>query len=80
MSYYLIKNYFFLPSPPFRLCHRLPFVSAVASLLSLPSPSFRLCRRLPLLLRRRRQAAVVYIHLKDTLLDTSYRNIIANAP
>src|SRR6266566_353194 len=29
---------------------RLPFVSAVASLLSLPSPPFRLCCRLPLLL------------------------------
>src|SRR6266567_6131459 len=35
------------PSPPFRLCRRLPFVSAVASLSSLPSPPFRLCRRLP---------------------------------
>src|SRR6266704_2060749 len=52
-------------SPPFRLCRRLPFVSAVASLSSLPSPPFRLCRRLPLLLRRRRKGAAGYIPPED---------------
>src|SRR6266699_360978 len=55
----------YLPSPPFRLCRRLPFVSAVASLSSLPSPPFRLCRRLPLLLRRRRKGAAGYIPPED---------------
>src|SRR6266566_1576650 len=54
-----------MPSPPFRLCRRLPFVSAVASLSSLPSPPFRLCRRLPVLLRRRRKGAAGYIPPED---------------
>src|SRR6266576_2010570 len=64
-------------SPPFRLCRRLPFVSAVASLSSLPSPPFRLCRRLPLLLRRRRKGAAGYIS-PENASPQRYHNTATN--
>src|SRR6266700_4581990 len=73
-------------SPPFLLCRRLPFFSAVASLSSLPSPPFRLCRRLPFVSAVASlcssavvaRALLVIYPLKTRHHDASYHNTTIN--